>query len=170
MTRIALFHLAYLVPLAACGNAGPASSPRVASVPPMNPEVWAGNYHYGPLRGPTISIAVRNDGRFVWSHVGCIGLYGHYEGAVSEQGGVLRFEVETVAEDPMSGRFEDSLVVVPWGDDVFLVPPDEIEVFCKKARTGDALMDWGNCSREYAHRGPKTFTGWSSSGACRPLA
>lgn len=136
----------------ACGGApdprlDPVEPPPRVSVPDPEPAVdWTGGYYRGDGLGANLSLELDGDGTYSWTHRGCLGLYASSRGRVELAGErLLRLWPEGPLHpgDPHGAGFafsDPELVVVPWGEDVFLVPPLQFEEFCADVRAGHILL------------------------------
>jgi len=91
---------------------------------------WAGRYTYGDGLGVNQSLLIAPKGGFVVTWHGCLGLYGTNEGQVSETAdGHLLLHFLWANRPGGSGGFPGELVLVPWGERMFLIPPAELIQF-----------------------------------------
>lgn len=96
---------------------------------------WAGSYFYGDGLGVNVSGNLAPAAGYTFTNRGCLGLYEEDYGSV-EQHGQRLFLSSALAPGESRRSFATELVVVTWGDEVFLVPPHAMLRFVNGVNAG----------------------------------
>jgi hypothetical protein len=107
---------------------------------------WAGAYYFGDGLGVNVTLSIAPESGVAYTWRGCMGLYDANHGTIEYSDGILRLDWKYADDADRASwagdalRYEvPELVVVPWGDEVFLVRPNDMEAFCGGTLKGYAL-------------------------------
>jgi len=155
-----------LLTLVACSGETPRSAPRTprassAGAKPRNEIIkeeirrldpdhpWAGIYSNGcGFDGDTLTLAP--EAGFQWTYFDCIQFNDIGCGAVIERDGALELKFSTGADHRRVAQSGSQFIVVPWGDDRFLVRRDDMPDFANDFNNG-SLHRHSTCGRFLRH-------------------
>lgn len=97
---------------------------------------WAGEYYCGDRLGYNISLKIAPKNGFIFTHTGCMGLYGFNHGDVTVAGNLLRLNF-TEPEGEIDNRDVTSeLNTVRWGERHYLIATERMIDFCNAINNG----------------------------------
>jgi hypothetical protein len=150
-----------LLTLAACSGETPGSAPRTRPAPSVGakPRIeiikeeirrlgaehpWAGSYTNGcGFDGDILTLAP--EAGFEWTYFDCIQFNPVGSGAVIERDGQIELRFSTGAEHRRVSSSGAHFLIVPWGDDRFLVPPERMLDFANDFNDGSLQFGAHNC-------------------------
>jgi hypothetical protein len=90
----------------------------------------AGSYYYGDGLGMNFSLVVKPEGRFSFIWRGCLGVYDKNEGGARVVNDHLILTPEQPNESRGNRRIPTDLVLVHWGERLYLIPKEAAKGFC----------------------------------------
>lgn len=97
----------------------------MAELATLGEHPWAGVYSIWLGMGSKCLLIAPEAG-FLYEEYGCMGVYGRDFGSVTQVNGTLVLEGAFIGDD----RMDSQLTIVPWGERVYLIPPDRMLDFC----------------------------------------
>jgi hypothetical protein len=97
---------------------------------------WAGEYYYGDHLGVNVALSVAPESGFVFTWLGCVGLYDLNYGRVRFEDGLLKLIFSYQNERGGFSGIAPEFYPVRWGDRHYLIPSDGVIEFCNAVNSG----------------------------------
>lgn len=102
----------------------------------LKDHAWAGSYYEGDGTGTNIYLTIAPQNGFTIAWQGCLGLYGHNYGSVTEKDGQINLIAKLPNEDRKFGHFDLEYFPVRWGQRQYLVGVNRMAEFCNQVNGG----------------------------------
>jgi|ERR1041384_3043973 hypothetical protein len=96
----------------------------------------AGDYYFGDGLGRNCTLVKSSKRKFGYELHGCLGLYNSNAGDFSLENGILKLTLTKLNDRPVFPSPPTDYFVVRWGSRMYLVPTNDIAVFCSTVNQG----------------------------------
>lgn len=107
-----------------------------AEVKSLDEHAWAGKYYAGSSRSRYLELDVAPQAGFVFTWMTCTGTQSQNLGTVTRAGSRLVLHADLNAEKKRFSLPATEFILVPWGERLYLIPPDAMEQFAQRIREG----------------------------------